>query len=135
MHASYVFYPRAAGLKRSHRRELERTLKFGLNVLASYLDNDNELEALVRALGGGYVAPGVGGDVIRSPEALPSGRNLFQFDPTKVPEPDLTSSLEDRDTGGLGVHFMRNLMDRIEFEFESNGGNVLTMFKYRETTP
>jgi serine/threonine-protein kinase RsbW len=54
------------------------------------------------------------------------------FDPTAVPPPDLESSLQDRDVGGLGVHFMRNLMDSITFEF-TEFGNVLTMVKYRET--
>ena len=54
------------------------------------------------------------------------------FDPTIVPPPDLEASLLDRDVGGLGVHFMRNLMDAIRFEFTPDSGNVLTMVKYRE---
>lgn len=50
------------------------------------------------------------------------------FDPTKVPEPDLTSPLEERKTGGLGLYLMRKLMDRVEFRFEE-GENILVMAK------
>ena len=47
----------------------------------------NELPALLHALGGGYIEPGIGGDVYRTPEVLPSGRNLYQFDQRLVPSP------------------------------------------------
>lgn len=33
------------------------------------------------------------------------------FDPFSIPPPDLTADLEDRPIGGLGVHFVRTLMD------------------------
>ena len=33
------------------------------------------------------------------------------FDPFQMPSPDLTSSVEDRAVGGLGVHLIRTLMD------------------------
>jgi len=39
------------------------------------------------------------------------------FDPTAVPEPDLAADLEDRDIGGLGLYFIRQLMDKVEFAF------------------
>jgi len=55
------------------------------------------------------------------------------FDPTSVPEPDLHASLEDRNGGGLGLYFMRQLMDKVHFEFTPDSGNVLTMVKRRET--
>ena len=42
------------------------------------------------------------------------------FDPlTEAPEPDLTSPIEDRPIGGLGVHFTKTLMDDIEYRRES----------------
>ena len=42
------------------------------------------------------------------------------FDPlTQAPEPDLTSAIEDRPIGGLGVHFTRTLMDAVEYCRES----------------
>jgi len=57
------------------------------------------------------------------------------FDPTAVPEPDLGAGLEGRKEGGLGVFFMRQLMDEVHFEFTSDSGNVLTMAKCKETKP
>ena len=47
----------------------------------------NELPALLHALEGGYIEPGIGGDIYRTPEVLPSGRNLYQFDQRLVPSP------------------------------------------------
>ena len=42
------------------------------------------------------------------------------FDPlTQAPEPDLTSPIEDRPIGGLGVHFTKTLMDDVEYCRES----------------
>lgn len=48
------------------------------------------------------------------------------FDPTAVQPPDLNASLEERKTGGLGIYFMKTLMDEVKYEF-SGGKNVLTM--------
>jgi serine/threonine-protein kinase RsbW len=49
------------------------------------------------------------------------------FDPSRIPEPDLTAPLEERPVGGLGLYFMRQLMDEVAFEFDAVLGNVLTM--------
>lgn len=49
------------------------------------------------------------------------------FDPSKIPEPNLTAPLEERPVGGLGLYFMRQLMDEVNFEFDDVNGNVLTM--------
>lgn len=49
-----------------------------------------------------------------------------QFDPTTVQPPDLNASLEERKTGGLGIYFMKKLMDEVKYEFK-DGKNVLTM--------
>ena len=53
------------------------------------------------------------------------------FNPENVPEPDITSPLEIRKERGLGIFFMRNLMDNIKFEFSATEGNTLTMVKYK----
>ncbi|WP_299417913.1 cobaltochelatase subunit CobN [uncultured Sulfitobacter sp.] len=50
-----------------------------------YLSEDAELPALMRALNGQYIAPVAGGDVIRAPEILPTGRNIHAFDPFRMP--------------------------------------------------
>lgn len=51
------------------------------------------------------------------------------FDPSKVPEPDLVAPLEEREVGGLGIFFMRRLMDEVHFSFDPDQGNVLTMVR------
>ncbi|MBD3763487.1 MAG: magnesium chelatase subunit H [Rhodobacterales bacterium] len=49
------------------------------------LQQDHEIPALLRALGGHFVAPVPGGDLIRSPQILPTGRNIHAFDPFRMP--------------------------------------------------
>jgi magnesium chelatase subunit H len=49
------------------------------------LQNDSEIPALLRALGGHFIAPVPGGDLIRSPDILPTGRNIHAFDPFRMP--------------------------------------------------
>jgi magnesium chelatase subunit H len=49
------------------------------------LQTDSELPAVLKALNGQYIAPVVGGDLMRTPEILPTGRNLHGFDPYRMP--------------------------------------------------
>ncbi|SLN32413.1 cobaltochelatase subunit CobN [Pseudooctadecabacter jejudonensis] len=49
------------------------------------MQSDAELDGLMSALAGEYVVPVPGGDVIRSPEILPTGRNIHAFDPFRMP--------------------------------------------------
>jgi len=51
------------------------------------------------------------------------------FDPSQIPEPDLVAPLEKREVGGLGIFFMRQLMDEVNFSFDPEKGNVLTMVR------
>jgi serine/threonine-protein kinase RsbW len=51
------------------------------------------------------------------------------FDPSRIPEPDLKAPLAERPAGGLGLYFMRQLMDHVHFEFDTVNGNVLTMHR------
>lgn len=51
------------------------------------------------------------------------------FDPAQVREPLLSEELADRPLGGLGMHFMRSLMDDVRFDFDPVEGNLLTMSK------
>jgi magnesium chelatase subunit H len=50
-----------------------------------HLAQDHEVAGLLRALDGRYVRPAPGGDVLRSPAVLPTGRNLHGFDPFRIP--------------------------------------------------
>jgi anti-sigma regulatory factor (Ser/Thr protein kinase) len=53
------------------------------------------------------------------------------FDPTKVDDPDITLSAEDRDIGGLGIFLVQQLMSGVTYSRE-DGKNVLTMIYKRK---
>ncbi len=57
-----------------------------------------------------------------------------RFDPEAVAAPDINASLEDRVVGGLGLFFMRKLMDEVQFQYSPESGNVLTMLKHLPAT-
>jgi sigma-B regulation protein RsbU (phosphoserine phosphatase) len=54
------------------------------------------------------------------------------FNPLTAPQPDLTSAVEDRPVGGLGIHLVRSLMDHVDYRRES-GKNHLLMRKQLST--
>ncbi len=49
------------------------------------LARDHELDGLLRALDGRFIRPAPGGDLLRTPDVLPTGRNLHGFDPFRIP--------------------------------------------------
>jgi len=49
------------------------------------MGKNSEIEGLLNALDGRYIHPAPGGDLIRTPEVLPTGRNLHGFDPFRIP--------------------------------------------------
>ena len=49
------------------------------------IDRDSEIEGLLTALDGRFVKPAPGGDLLRTPAILPTGRNLHGFDPFRIP--------------------------------------------------
>ena len=51
------------------------------------------------------------------------------FDPSSVPPPDLEADLDKRRVGGLGIYFMRKLMDEVNYTTDADKGNELTMRK------
>ncbi len=53
------------------------------------------------------------------------------FHPDEVDWPNLQAGIEDREAHGLGLFFMREWMDKVEFKFSPEGGNTLTLFKNR----
>ncbi|MBF2097831.1 MAG: magnesium chelatase subunit H [Gloeomargaritaceae cyanobacterium C42_A2020_066] len=62
-------------------KALMEYLEAGLELLTA----DNELGALLKALEGDYILPGPGGDPIRTPEVLPTGKNIHALDPQSIP--------------------------------------------------
>lgn len=45
----------------------------------------SEMSAFINALNGGFIAPGKGNDPIRTPDALPTGRNFYALDGSLIP--------------------------------------------------
>ena len=53
------------------------------------------------------------------------------FDPLEdAPEPAVDAAIEERTIGGLGIHFVRTLMDEVSYRRE-DGRNHLTLVKRR----
>jgi magnesium chelatase subunit H len=71
---------------------------------------DNELGALAEALEGQYTEPGPGGDPIRNPNVLPTGKNIHALDPQSIPTVAAIASA-------------RTVVERLlERERDNNGG-------------
>ena len=49
------------------------------------LSVDTEVSAILSALNGHYIRPAPGGDILRTPAVLPTGRNIHGFDPFRIP--------------------------------------------------
>jgi magnesium chelatase subunit H len=49
------------------------------------LGGKSEIDGIVHALDGGYLRPVAGGDLMRTTEILPTGRNMHGFDPLRMP--------------------------------------------------
>jgi len=54
--------------------------------------------------------------------------NGIPFNVLELPDPDLTASIENREVGGLGVHYVKTLTDSVEYEYVGKQ-NVLKMKK------
>ena len=54
--------------------------------------------------------------------------NGIPFNVLELPEPDLTASIENREVGGLGVHYVKTLTDSVEYEYLDKQ-NILKMKK------
>lgn len=53
----------------------------------AWVEQSDEIAGLLHALNGAYLLPNLAGDPVRSPETYPTGRNAYQFDPTRIPTP------------------------------------------------
>lgn len=49
-----------------------------------------------------------------------------EFDPTMVPDADISLSADDREIGGLGIFLIRQIMNEVKYE-RIDGKNVLTL--------
>ncbi|MBY0335819.1 MAG: magnesium chelatase subunit H [Acetobacteraceae bacterium] len=53
--------------------------------LDALMAEDHEIPAILHALKGGFTRPAPGGDLLRTTEVLPTGRNIHGFDPFRIP--------------------------------------------------
>eukprot|EP00931_Biecheleriopsis_adriatica_P051723 TRINITY_DN3002_c0_g1_i3.p1 TRINITY_DN3002_c0_g1~~TRINITY_DN3002_c0_g1_i3.p1 ORF type:complete len:1457 (+),score=397.90 TRINITY_DN3002_c0_g1_i3:86-4456(+) len=56
-----------------------------LQVCLGEIVRNNEVPSLVSALEGKFIEPGPGGDPIRNPDVLPTGKNMHALDPNSIP--------------------------------------------------
>jgi cobaltochelatase CobN len=61
-----------------------------------------ELDSFIAALNGRYVPAGRGNDPIRNPDSLPTGKNFYSFDPTRIPS---------KSTYEMGVKLAKELIE------------------------
>jgi len=73
-----------AGFDRVDGEALKPLMEY-LETCLEQICADNELGALLQALEGEYVLPGPGGDPIRNPDVLPTGKNIHALDPQAIP--------------------------------------------------
>ncbi len=74
----------ASGYKKVNLEEIAPLFKY-LEFCLEQVCADNELGALLQGLGGEYILPGPGGDPIRNPDVLPTGKNMHALDPQSIP--------------------------------------------------
>jgi len=61
-----------------------------------------ELDSFIAALSGRYIPAGQGNDPIRNPDSLPTGKNFYSFDPTRIPS---------KSTYEMGVKLAKELIE------------------------
>ncbi len=52
-----------------------------------------------------------------------------KFKPQSLEPPDLEAKLKKRKSGGLGVHLIKTLMDKVEYDFSNPGFTILKLVK------
>jgi cobaltochelatase CobN len=87
--------------------DLRRALAYGLEA-AGNLGGARELDHLIRGLNGGYIEPGLGGDPLRNPEVLPTGRNSCQFDPRLIPSAEALARGREIAANTLNYYYARH---------------------------
>jgi serine/threonine-protein kinase RsbW len=57
------------------------------------------------------------------------------FDPRTAPPPDLGGPLAERRIGGLGLHFVRNLIDEVDYSSAAGVNRLVLRQRLTTTTP
>ncbi len=80
----YVRALQGTEFAKADRGEIVKLFKY-IEFCLEQVVKDNEIGALKEALNGKYVEPGPGGDPIRNPGVLPTGKNIHALDPQSIP--------------------------------------------------
>ncbi|WP_334156756.1 cobaltochelatase subunit CobN [Oryzomicrobium sp.] len=99
LEAALAGEPPPAGAPARLRELLDRG-----RALASDLTAGNEIPGLLTVLAGRHLPTSYGGDPIKNPEALPTGRNLYGFDPSRVPTPAAFAAAKEALDNLLALH-------------------------------
>ncbi len=109
----------------------------GLDEIAAYAVQTAVDEACSNIIEHAYGGEGHG-DIICSVAIDPTSLTVVlhdhgrPFDPLLIRDPDIRSIVRKNKAGGLGLYFIRKLMDEVVFEFDPQRGNTLTLVKRKE---
>jgi len=78
----------------------------------AYLERPGDVEMICQVDRGRFII-----------EIIDSG---IPFDVTATPDPDVTAGIQEREPGGLGIFFMKKMMDEVRYRRE-NDRNILTL--------
>merc|ERR1719261_1931178 len=73
-----------AGFPDIQEERLEGVMSY-LEFCLKQIVADNELGGIMELLNGNFLMPAPGGDPIRNPDVLPTGRNMHALDPSAIP--------------------------------------------------
>jgi len=99
-----------AGFGKIEEERLQPVMEY-LEFCLKQVVANNELGGIMELLNGEFLMPAPGGDPIRNPDVLPTGRNMHALDPSAIPTTAAVEVSED---------VVRKLLEKLQDE---NGGN------------
>ncbi|HOO54705.1 MAG TPA: ATP-binding protein [Methanothrix sp.] len=54
------------------------------------------------------------------------------FNPLEAPAPEISAPLEEREVGGLGIHFIRTLTTDVKYEHRQGKNNLTMTLRHRQ---
>lgn len=97
----------AHGINDELKKDFIDTLRYGKRVYDKAMES-HEMEGFLKVLSGEYLPARLAGDMIRNPEVLPSGYNMYQFDPRMVPS---------RTAADRGAKISENTIEEYKLQF------------------
>ena len=111
----------------SEHARLDHALSMNLNLALEEAVSNVLLYAYQNGAGG---AVSVGAVVWKDRIDFTVTDSGIPFDPTLIPDPDLSADVKDRPVGGLGIYLVRRIMDQVTYA-RRDGQNILSMTKKR----